>query len=194
MQQMYDISTSSPFSYAALDGMGITRAYVIYNQATGEYTMPLTAANLEKVLAMDNVLAVEQVTYGGETFPHNGNGWTESDYGPLWIPAKGATVSLTLENLPFYERIIDVYEENDLRVEGGDIYINGAPATEYTFRMDYYWMMGDNRQNSADSRFWGFVPEDHIVGKASFVWLSLDAEKGWFDGKIRWSKMFRKIW
>ena len=193
MQQVYDISTSSPFAYATLDEMGVARSDVSYNQASGEYGMPLTAENLEKVRTMSNVLSVEQVEYGGETFPHNGNGWTESDFGPLWIPARGATVALTLENLPFYERIIDVYEANDLSVRGGVIYINGEAANEYTFKMDYYWMMGDNRQNSADSRFWGFVPEDHIVGKASFVWLSLDKEKGWFDGKIRWSKMFRKI-
>jgi signal peptidase I len=142
---------------------------------------------------MKNVLRVEQYEPGGDTFPYSGTGWTGSDFGPLWIPAKGATVALTLENLPLYERIIDVYEANDLRVEGDVIYVNGAPATNYTFKMDSYWMMGDNRQNSADSRYWGFVPEDHIVGKASFVWLSLDKEKGWFDGKIRWSKMFRKI-
>ncbi len=193
MQYIYRIATSAPFSHATLDNMGITMSDVEYNRQTGEYGMPLTDANVQKIREMSNVLSVEHVVYGGEAFPYNGNGWTGNNYGPLWIPSRGATVTLTLDNLPLYERIIDAYEGNDLEVRGGVIYINGAPASEYTFRMDYYWMMGDNRQNSADSRFWGFVPEDHIVGKASFVWLSLNKEKGLFNGKIRWNRMFRKI-
>ena len=203
LQQNYHVSTSAPISNMALDQMGITpngkrkdpndNNKYYYNGNTGDYVLPLTAANLEKVRVMSNVISVERIERDSEAFPYNGNGWTGNDFGPLWIPARGATVALTLENLPLYERIIDAYEENDLEVRGGVIYINGAPANEYTFRMDYYWMMGDNRQNSADSRYWGFVPEDHIVGKASFVWLSLDKDKGLFEGKIRWSKMFRKI-
>jgi signal peptidase I len=196
MQQMYHVRTSGPIPQTVLRDMGIAQSDIYYNQPTGEYLMPLTAANLDKVRAMADVLGVEQFSRGSglEIFPNNyGFDWTESDFGPLWIPSKGATVALTLENLPLYERIIDVFEENDLAVREGVIYINGVPATSYTFKMDYYWMMGDNRQNSLDSRFWGFVPEDHIVGKASFVWLSLDAERGWFDGKVRWNKMFRKI-
>jgi signal peptidase I len=197
IQQMYRVTTSAIFSVDALNRMGISRNDLRYNQMRGEYEMPLTEANLEKVRSMGNVLDVQSFDYGGQTFPHDGRqgraGWTANDFGPLWIPARGATVTLTLDNLPLYERIIDAYEENDLAVRDGVIYINGVSTTNYTFKMDYYWMMGDNRQNSADSRFWGFVPEDHIVGKASFVWLSLDKERGLFDGKIRWSKMFRKI-
>jgi signal peptidase I len=92
-----------------------------------------------------------------------------------------------------YERIIKNYELNDLEIQGNTILINGEPATSYTFKMDYYWMMGDNRHNSADSRFWGFVPQDHIVGKAVFVWLSLDNRKPLFGGKIRVNKLFRTI-
>jgi signal peptidase I len=191
---MYRITTSAPFTFAALNGMGISRGEISQNAPTGEYWMPLTADNLKQMLGMDNVIEIEQLEYRAETFPHDGvTPWTESDFGPLWIPARGATVRLTTANLPLYERIIDVYEGHDLRVEGDTIYIDGAEATSYTFGMNYFWMMGDNRQNSADSRFWGFVPEDHIVGKASFVWLSLDKEKGLFDGKIRWNRMFRKI-
>ena len=105
---------------------------------------------------------------------------------------KGATVQLTTENLPLFRRIIETYEGHALEERDGKIYIDGVETTEYTFAMDYYWMMGDNRHNSADSRFWGFVPEDHIVGKASFIWLSLDANKS-FPSNIRWRRLFRKV-
>jgi signal peptidase I len=118
--------------------------------------------------------------------------WNLDNFGPLWVPRKGATISLTTKNLPLYRRIIDVYEENELKVKDGVIYINGKAASEYTFKMDYYWMMGDNRYNSADSRYWGFVPEDHVVGKASFVWLSLDKNKS-FLSKIRWERFFMGV-
>jgi signal peptidase I len=196
IEQNYYVATSAPFSGQALRSMGISHSDIAYSQATGEYRLPLTKANLEQMSAMKNVLHVERMEgYGGfAIFPNDSRfSWTESDFGPLWIPAKGATIALTLENLPLYRRIIEVYEAHSLDVTDEVIYIDGEPVTSYTFSMDYYWMMGDNRQNSADSRFWGFVPEDHIVGKASFVWLSLDKERGWFDGKIRWNKMFRKV-
>ncbi|HAA01053.1 MAG TPA: S26 family signal peptidase [Flavobacteriales bacterium] len=114
--------------------------------------------------------------------------WSEDNFGPLKIPACGETVELNLENLPMYARIIDVYEKNDLEIKDGKIYINGAESTAYTFKMNYYWLMGDNRQNSADSRFWGFVPEDHVVGKAVLVWFSTDPETG-----IRWNRVFKGI-
>ncbi len=114
--------------------------------------------------------------------------WTEDNFGPLRIPAEGETVSLTLENLPLYQRVIEVYEGNKLEVKDSLIYLNGQAADRYTFRMNYYWLMGDNRQNSADSRFWGFVPEDHVVGKAVMVWFSTDAETG-----IRWNRIFKVI-
>lgn len=121
--------------------------------------------------------------------------WTTANYGPVWIPKKGATLQLTLANLPIYERPIRVYEENDLQVRGGKIYINGKQTDKYTFRLNYYWMMGDNRDNSADSRFWGFVPEDHIVGKPLFVWLSFDGDYGWFSGHhVRWNRFFKRVW
>ena len=101
-------------------------------------------------------------------------------------------MALTQDNLPLYRSLIEVYEGHTLEVDGKEIRIDGVPATDYTFAMDYYWMMGDNRHNSADSRFWGFVPEDHIVGKASFVWLSLEAGKS-FPSNIRWRRLFRKV-
>ncbi len=118
--------------------------------------------------------------------------WNLDNFGPIWVPKKGVTIQLSTKNLPLYNRIIEVYEENDLKVKDGQIYINGNAVKEYTFKMDYFWMMGDNRYNSADSRYWGFVPEDHVVGKASFVWLSLDKNKS-FLAKIRWNRFFMAV-
>lgn len=132
-------------------------------------------------------------------FPRDHNFWSKNgqwnvdNFGPITMPQKGATIDLTTENLPIYKRIIDVYEENDLTVKSGKIFINGEETSSYTFKMGYYWLMGDNRHNSLDSRFWGFVPEDHVVGKATFVWLSLDQDLGWFNGKVRWDRMFRGV-
>ena len=127
-------------------------------------------------------------------YPQNKHtSWTTSNYGPIWIPKKGAEIHLTLDNLPIYERPIRVYEGNTLEVRQGKIYINGKESKSYTFKLDYYWMQGDNRDNSADSRFWGFVPEDHIVGKPLFIWLSLDPDYGWTDGKIRWNRLFQWV-
>ena len=130
-----------------------------------------------------------------KVYPQNGNmHWTRDNYGPIWIPKKGATIDLTLENLPIYERCIRAYEGNTLDIKSdGQIIINGKPATKYTFKMDYYWMMGDNRHNSADSRYWGFVPEDHVVGKPIFIWWSSDPDRGLFSGGIRWSRLFRFV-
>ena len=128
-----------------------------------------------------------------EIYPLNGNKhWTRDNYGPIWIPAKGKSIDLTLDNIAIYERPIKVYEGNDLKIADGKIYINGKEAKSYTFKMDYYWMMGDNRHNSADSRYWGFVPEDHIVGKPIFIWWSSDPDRNGFSG-IRWSRIFRFV-
>ncbi len=155
--------------------------------------MPLTKRAVA-ALAMRKDL-VESITLNTDatdldTYPLNGNKhWTRDNYGPVWIPAKGKSIRLTLDNLPVYERPIRVYEGNDLRVVDGRIYINGKPATAYTFKLDYYWMMGDNRHNSADSRYWGFVPEDHIVGKPIFIWWSSDPDRHGFSG-IRWNRLF----
>ena len=117
--------------------------------------------------------------------------WNKDFFGPITIPAKGTTVALNDSTVVLYEKIIHNYELHDLQVNAGQIFIDGKPATEYTFQQNYYFMMGDNRHNSADSRFWGFVPEDHIAGKVWFVWLSLDKFKTWGEGKIRWNRMFR---
>ena len=160
-----------------------------------QYFFPLTQENEEKLKAMKNVTSVQRTlipasNWDQNIFPYSSNyPWNVDNFGPLEIPKKGQTVKLTVENLPIYERIIDLYEANDLKVTDGTIYINGAVADSYTFKMDYYWMMGDNRHNSADSRYWGFVPEDHVVGKAVFIWLSMDKDQPFYN-KIRWSRLF----
>ncbi|HLF51737.1 signal peptidase I [Flavobacterium sp.] len=124
-------------------------------------------------------------------FPQTKN-WNVDNLGPIYIPQKGKTVALTAESLPFYKTIISEYEKNDLKVNGTEIRINGQIATNYTFKQDYYWMMGDNRHNSLDSRYWGYVPENHIVGKPVFIWMSLDPNGKGF-GKIRWDRVFTTV-
>ena len=161
--------------------------------------LPLTADVAAQLAKIPGVREVKRVTYDRglrdpSVFPHDtAYAWNVDNFGPLYIPKEGATVSLDLKTLPLYQRIIDVYENNDLQVKNGQIYINGVVTTKYTFKQNYYWMMGDNRHNSLDSRFWGFVPEDHVVGKAMFVWLSLDKDRTLRDGKIRWDKMMRFV-
>lgn len=113
--------------------------------------------------------------------------WDADHYGPIYIPKKGATVHLDMANIALYQRLIDVYEDNEFAIRDSVIYINGKPADHYTFKMNYYWMMGDNRDNSLDSRFWGFVPENHVVGKAWFIWMSYG------DHGIRWSRLLSGI-
>lgn len=124
-------------------------------------------------------------------FPHL-NKWNRDNYGPVYIPEEGKTVALTVESLPFYKGIITDYENNDLKVNGSEIRINGAIATTYTFKQNYYWMMGDNRHNSEDSRYWGFVPQNHVVGKPIFIWLSIDPN-GKGLNKIRWDRVFTTV-
>lgn len=127
-------------------------------------------------------------------FPNNPQyDWTEDNFGPLQIPKAGDVVELNHKTLPIYRRIITAYEGHTLEEKADGIYIDGKKITQYTIQQNYYWMMGDNRNNSADSRFWGFVPEDHIVGHASFIWLSIDQSKGMFGGGMRWNRMFNAI-
>lgn len=193
-QFVYTVQTTSPLGQRVFENLGISPDDIYYTRTTGTYTMPLTkvaAAQLERMNNVTKVTKTETLESHLAIFPNNANyQWSEDNYGPLWIPTKGATVALTTENLPLYERIIKNYEGNTLEVRDGVIYINNQEAQEYTFKMDYYFMMGDNRHMSADSRYWGFVPEDHIVGTPSFVWLSLDKHKP-FPSNIRWERMFR---
>ena len=165
--------------------------------ADGTTLLPLTANSYEKLKKLTNLVEFIEPLNNDMTqaiYPLNGyTGWTADNYGPVWIPKKGESVKLTLDNLPIYERPIAVYEGNKLQVKDGKIFITDKESDSYTFKMDYYWMMGDNRHNSADSRYWGFVPEDHIVGKPILIWMSLDKDRGWFDGKIRWNRLFRCV-
>ena len=162
------------------------------------YLLPLIKSNANVISKFTNVTDVSPVyARKGEFAPHifpysSYYGWNEDNYGPIWMPVKGSSVELDTTNLCLYERIIDVYEGNDLRVEGDKIFINNVQTSSYIFKMDYFWMMGDNRHNSADSRYWGYVPEDHVVGKPKFIWLSLDKEATGIK-KIRLGRMFMKV-
>ena len=176
--------------------LGISQEDLASLSETG--TMPLTQRAYERLKTCTDI--VDSIAYDSTysvpdgLYPLNAwTGWTRDNYGPVWIPAKGESVKLTMDNIAVYERPIRVYEHNDLEVKDGKIFINGKQADSYTFKMDYYWMQGDNRHNSADSRYWGFVPEAHIVGKPILIWLSLDKDRGWFDGHVRWNRLFRWV-
>jgi len=160
------------------------------------YHLPLTSQALkemqEKGLVKKVVLEPDQGR--GMVYPLSvTNTWSRDNYGPLWIPKKGDSIALNEHTYSLYKRCIENYEHNLVEEKNGAFYINGEESRFYTFKMDYYFMMGDNRHNSADSRMWGFVPEDHIVGEPVFVWLSLDKDKGWFNGKIRFNRMFKSV-
>ncbi len=194
MQFNYTVTTTgNGINKRILDKYDITEGYRGANP--NEAILNISEKVAEELRKLSFITSVERnITPVGEgtnyeLFPHRPDlyPWNVDNYGPIVLPKKGETVQLTLENLPFYERVIHAYELHDLQVKGDQILIDGQPADSYTFAMDYYWMMGDNRHNSADSRYWGFVPENHIVGKAVFVWLSVDKEKG----GIRWKRMFR---
>ena len=186
-QHIYFVKTTAPLSEYAFANLDITE----YDGTAPYYYVATTekgAEQLRKYKSVESVELYNNTVPSLDAFPHNGNyAWTQDNFGPLWVPQKGTTIELTIDNLPLYERIIDQYEGHDLRVEGDKIYIDGAEASTYTFAMNYYFMMGDNRHNSADSRYWGFVPEDHIVGKALFIAFS----KG--KGGIRWNRIFNTI-
>ena len=194
VQYTYRVKLRQHLDDDLMKDLGITMEDLMSLNTAGY--MPMTKRAVEELSKRkDLVESIELNTDASELdiYPLNGNlHWTRDNYGPIWIPAKGESIELTLENLPIYERPIRTYEGNKLEVKDGEILINNKPATSYTFKLDYYWMMGDNRHNSLDSRYWGFVPEDHIVGKPIFIWWSSDPDRGGFSG-IRWNRLFRFV-
>ncbi len=191
VQLTYQVKTSGQrINSKTLENLGLNLSELYFDATLPGYpAMPLTAAMLEEVKTLPNVESIEcqldtdPSRCSLEIFPFTeDSGWTRDFFGPLWIPQKGETVKLTEANLPLYERIISVYEESDLQ--------SAIEAGEYTFKQDYYFMMGDNRHNSLDSRYWGFVPEDHIVGKPVVIWLSTDKARQ-FPSNIRWGRFMK---
>ena len=162
------------------------------------YSIPMTDEMVSEMKAKPFVWSIVKETEpkgSGLYYPLDyQQDWTRDSFGPLWIPKKGATINFDTDTeykVAAYNRCIKNYEGNDFEYRNGKVFINGEETNSYTFTMDYYFMMGDNRHNSADSRVWGFVPEDHVVGKPLLIWLSLEKDKGWFSGKIRWNRLFR---
>ena len=205
VQSTYAVITNGTrINQKTLDRLGLNIAELYYDETLPGYPqMALTASMLEKVKACPNVTAVEELddVYPPDypdsylmLFPFRENfRWTRDNYGPIWIPKAGVTVKLNAEVLPLYERIIRDYEHNSLQVNAdGRIIINGEETDEYTFSQDYYFMMGDNRHNSLDSRYWGFVPEDHIVGRPAVIWLSTDSSRS-FPSNIRWRRFLKFV-
>ncbi len=193
IQRWYNVRTNgTPINPRSMEDFGISRDLADVRN-NPNYTFPLNAESAERIATLPGIVSVESMNlfsngqYDRDIFPHDDRyPWNLEFFGPLTVPAEGATVEINSLTLPLYRRIIEAYEHNELETEGDEILINGEPADSYTFQMDYYFMMGDNRHNSADSRFWGFVPEDHVIGKPRLIWLSVDKEYG----KIRWDRMF----
>jgi len=176
-----------------IQGQGMSDSSVILSmdEVTSEKVKALPAVASLKIYAIP---ASQPGVEGSSVYPHEPRlfPWNLDNYGPVVIPQKGMKIDLNLDNIVMYRRVIETYEGNTFEVKGNDVLINGQITKDYTFQMDYYWAMGDNRHNSLDSRFWGFVPEDHIVGKASFIWFSY-GKGGGYESGIRWNRLFRGV-
>lgn len=195
LQYQYRVITNgSSINPKILDKFNVTETF--RENKPGVFSFMLTEQAKKELERLPIVKSIrvfndEEGLWKPEIFPYDSAyKWNRDNFGPLYIPKKDIPINLTIKNLPKYKRLITTYEGNDVKVKDGKIFINGEETTTYTPKLNYYWMMGDNRHNSADSRYWGFVPEDHVVGRAEFIWLSLDPNKSLFDGKIRWSRLF----
>lgn len=198
MQYNYHVKTNGMgISPKLLEKLDITDPIRMISN-TGDYEVTIPEENIKKLKSYSNIISIEPIRedsgiYSERIFPHSANyKWNVDNFGPLYIPKKGVTIALDTFNLPLYTRIIEVYENNKLKVSDGKIFINDKEAHSYTFKMNYYFMMGDNRHNSADSRYWGYVPEDHVVGKAVFIWLSVKQNMP-FKDKFRTDRIFTYI-
>jgi signal peptidase I len=203
IQYVYQVQSPSAINTRNFTKWGISEEDVLQvQQGEGNSGMVMAVVlnqdQIDQLQAMDPGIQIEVVEYGQATqdraalFPHDSrhyDGWTVDNFGPIYIPKAGETVSLSPSTIAPYRRVIEVYEGNDLDERNGKIFINGEEVTEYTFEMDYYWMMGDNRHNSEDSRVWGYVPENHVVGKPLFIWFS--TREGSISKGINWKRIFK---
>ncbi len=184
----------TPLNMRSLERLGIYPTDVT-RSSSSEYYISINEEKVENLKNFRNITSVTRWenppgNFSRAVFPHDpAHPWNEDNFGPLVIPAKGATVTIDTNNISLYARIINAYELNDLEIKDGNIYINGEIARSYTFEMNYYFMVGDNRHNSLDSRYWGFVPEDHVVGRPVFIWLSLDSNRSGIR-RVRWNRLF----
>ncbi|MEN8201112.1 MAG: signal peptidase I [Bacteroidota bacterium] len=195
----YVSTTGDPLPDELLDSLKILKSSVTYNPVNSLHVLYLAAENVKSLKSYPTVRSIKKYAeptlsfQNQEIFPHSNNyRWTGDNFGPVKVPARGDSIAVSILNLPLYQRIIDVYEQNDLEVADGDVYINGLVADTYVFKMDYFFVMGDNHHNSADSRYWGFVPEDHLLGKAVNVWFSLEPDKSFLEG-LRKERIFSSI-
>ncbi|MFW5878070.1 MAG: signal peptidase I, partial [bacterium] len=199
-QFKYYVRTSNQrLGDTVLNKIGISSDEISYNPNNSLHILPLSNGDVDYVKNLTEVNSLQRyvepiVSFRNtEVFPHDVNYlWTTDDFGPVVIPEKQETVKVNIKNIALYQRIIQVYEDNKLEINGEEIYINDTLSRYYTFEMDYYFVLGDNRHNSADSRYWGFVPEDHLVGKAVMTWFSRDPEKSLYEG-LRINRMFKTI-
>jgi signal peptidase I len=196
----YYVSTrGKPLPDPLLDSLKILKSSVTYNPVNSLHVLYLAQENVKSLKSYPEVRSISRYTeptlsfQNPEIFPHTDDyRWTGDNFGPLQIPARGDTIQINHLNLPIYQRIIDIYEQNELAIVDGEILINGEAANSYVIRMNYYFVMGDNHHNSADSRYWGFVPEDHLLGKAVAVWFSIKPDTP-FIGGLRKERIFRSI-
>lgn len=206
LQFGYFVRTSGRISDGILKNRyDITDDYQYYQNDNVYYFKAISEEAANKLQNHPSVISMERALapagkYDQNAFPNNPKySWNTDNFGPIYIPEAGKTVAITPESIPFYRQIIEVYEGRELGIDnkisqsGTQVLLNGEPITEYTFKMDYYWMMGDNRSNSQDARMWGYVPFNHVVGKPVFVWFSWNSHGQGISNKIRWNRLFTTV-